>query len=275
MVSTPIGNLEDITVRAIEVLKGVSVIACEDTRKSRILLQKWNIPSKLMSLHRFTESRKSGIVLQRLEQGRDVALITDAGTPAVSDPGARLVRAAMDAGFQVTPIPGPSAVTAALSASGVQAPSFVYLGFVPRKDEQRQRFFKSILQEGRTAIFFETPKRVLDTLDIAGTILGSTRMVLLRELTKAHEEILAGTAATLRDSLASRETVRGEIIVVVEGAGEPQPDVDLERIVRELMEEGFSGKRLADEAKVRYAVKKGDAYARFLELKQKDVTEGS
>ncbi len=268
VVATPIGNLSDITQRAIEVLNSVDVIACEDTRKSRTLLQRWQISTKVMSLHKFSESRKTQAILDRLERGENVALITDAGTPALSDPGSRLVRAAVDAGYRVTPIPGASAITAALSVSGMDTSSFVYLGFAPRKDEQRQRFFKEILSEERTSIFFESPKRLQDTLRVASQILGVKQMMVMRELTKLHEELLHGTATEIFQALETRHTVKGEIIVVVEGRSHSADEVDLDVVVKTLLGEGYSGKKLADEARRRYGVRKSDAYARFLDLKE-------
>ena len=267
VVSTPIGNLGDITVRAIDILRSVDLIACEDTRRSRVLLQRWDITSELMSLHRFSEKRKSQTILDRLKRGGKIALISDAGTPAVSDPGHRLVRIALEAGIRVSPIPGPSSITAALSASGIDCSSFVYLGFVPRKNDARRSFFHSLLVEDRTSIFFETPRRICVTLRIATQVLGAKPMVLFRELTKVHEEILFGSAGDILKILESRDTIKGEIIVVVEGGIEKTPAIDSDKAVKNLLKEGFSGKRLADEACKRFGVKKGEAYAKFLEIK--------
>lgn len=267
VVSTPIGNLEDITARAVMTLKAVSVVACEDTRQSRILMQRWNISTRLMSLHRFSESRKTQAILERLDRGEDVAIVTDAGTPAISDPGHRIVRAALDAGFQVTPIPGPSSITAALSVSGMDCSTFAYLGFVPRKDEQRRSFFQRILKSELTCVFFETPHRILETLKVAAEILGSRRTVLTRELTKLHEEILSASAGDLLQILEAREVIKGEIVIVVEGQAGLPTDIDLDEAVKSLMAEGLSGKRLADEAHKRFGVKKSAAYESFLRLK--------
>jgi 16S rRNA (cytidine1402-2'-O)-methyltransferase len=268
VVSTPIGNLDDITIRAIEALRNADVIACEDTRKSRVLLQRFQISTNLVSLHKFSESSKAHKILEILAQGQDVALISDAGTPAISDPGHRLVRAAQDAGIAVTPIPGPSSITTALSVSGMDCSSFVYLGFAPRKDEQRRAFFSDIVAEKRTCIFFETPHRIQATLKIGADLLGSRRMALFRELTKLHEEIMVGNAADIHDELSSRESVKGEIIVVVEGASKTETSVDLEVAVRMLMAEGLSGTRLASEARARFGLKKSEAYDTYLQLKE-------
>lgn len=267
VVATPIGNLEDITFRAVSVLGKVDLIACEDTRKSRILLKRWNISVRLMSLHRFSETRKTQVILERLERGESVALITDAGTPAISDPGNRLVRAALEGGFNVIPIPGASSITAALSVSGMDCSSFAYLGFAPRTDAQRSAFFEGIEKEQRTCLFFETPKRIQATLQIAGKILGERRLVLLRELTKLHEEIIQGTAATILGQFENRVAVKGEIVVVVEGGTGADLQIDIREAVKLLMKEGLSGRRLADEAHTRFGIRKNDAYEIFLELK--------
>ena len=167
VVATPIGNLEDITIRGLEVLRTADVIACEDTRKSRILLQRWGISARLVSLHKFSESRKTEMILGLLEEGQKVAVISDAGTPAVSDPGNRVVRAALDKDFKVVPIPGPSSIIAALSVSGMDCSTFTFLGFAPRKSQQRRSFFERLCKEGRTCIFLESPHRIVDTLKVA------------------------------------------------------------------------------------------------------------
>lgn len=266
VVATPIGNLEDITLRALEVLRGASLIACEDTRKSRILLNRWEVRTRLMSLHKFSESRKTSAILDILGKGSDIALITDAGTPTVSDPGSRVVRAAMDAGFRVVPVPGPCAVTAALSASGLDGGSFVFLGYAPRKDDQRKDFFEAIAGEKRTVIFFETRVRLPASLSAAAGLLGERRMVMVRELTKIHEEILSGTASSILADLQAREAIKGEVILLVEGRLGDEPEEDHDQIIMTLMKEGLSGKRLAEEACRRFGLKKSAAYARFLEL---------
>lgn len=266
VVATPIGNLEDITARAVRILQEVDVIACEDTRKSRVLLQRWDISTELMSLHKFSESRKTRAILHRLEAGQHVALISDAGTPAISDPGSRLVRAALDAGIVVSPIPGPSVITAALCASGVELISFSYHGFVPRKDAERRGLFARIRAEGHPAVLLDSPRRIRDTLAVAATVLPTARIVLLRELTKVHEEILTGTAATIIEVLHKRDAIKGEIVLVIEPEESQRPEFNLEEIVEDLMEEGLSGKKLADEAGRRFGVKKTDAYNVYLRI---------
>jgi 16S rRNA (cytidine1402-2'-O)-methyltransferase len=271
VVSTPIGNLEDITLRAVDVLRKVDLIACEDTRKSRILLERRQISTKLMSLHRFSETRKSQVVLERLQRGENVAIITDAGTPAISDPGSRLVRAALDAGFTVSPVPGASSIIAALSVSGMDCSSFVYLGFAPRTDDRRRVFFENIKQEHRTSLFFETAKRIQATLQVAREILGQRRLVICRELTKLHEEIIPDSAEGVIARLAARPSVKGEIIVIVEGEARSGPQIDVHEAVNLLMAEGLTGQRLANEAQRRFGVRKSEAYEVFLMIKDKNA----
>ncbi len=272
VVATPIGNLEDITIRAVETLRHVNLIACEDTRKSRVLISHWGIPTRLMSLHRFSEARKMEAVLGKLAKGYSVALITDAGTPAVSDPGNRLVRAALQSGYTVSPIPGPSSITTALSVSGMDCSSFLYLGFAPRKDTQRKLFFADLVRQQRTVVFLETAARIIDTLEVGCEYLGSRKMVLFRELTKVFEEIISGDVCSVLDSLKSRDSVKGEITVVVEGSSEMSPSIDIEDAVAELMAEGLSGKRLAVEAYIRFGLNKTAVYQKFLELKDKSYS---
>jgi 16S rRNA (cytidine1402-2'-O)-methyltransferase len=266
VVATPIGNLEDITVRALNVLGSADLVACEDTRRSRKLLDRWGIKTRTISLHRFSETKKSGSIISLISGGACVALISDAGTPAVSDPGNRLVRAALDAGIKVTPIPGPSSITAALSASGIDASSFVYLGFAPRTDSLRKAFFNEIVKQERPVIFFETSKRILGTLKSACEIVGSRRISVFRELTKIYEEIITGTTGSVLETLSARPVIRGELVVVLEGRT-AEDQIDLRTAVTELMKEGFSGKKLAEEAYNRFGIKKNAAYAEFLEMK--------
>jgi 16S rRNA (cytidine1402-2'-O)-methyltransferase len=269
VVAVPIGNLDDITFRAADTLRSADLIACEDTRKSRVLLQRLGVKARVMSLHRFSESRKTGLILDRLGRGQDVAIITDAGTPVVSDPGAGVARSALDASFRVVPIPGPSAVPTALSAAGLDASSFVFHGYAPKKDKDRRHFIHEIAGEQRTSVFFETALRIVSLLRTAADTWGDRRVVLCRELTKLYEEILPGTAHSILRSLEERETIKGEIVVVVEGADKPPPEIDVEAAVRQLMDEGFTGKRLANEAKKRFGIRKGTAYEVYLRLTDK------
>ncbi|MFH0824533.1 MAG: 16S rRNA (cytidine(1402)-2'-O)-methyltransferase [Pseudomonadota bacterium] len=274
VVATPIGNLGDITLNAVKILGKVHVIACEDTRKTGILLRHLGIRTPTVSLHKFNEVSKIETVLGLLRQGKDVALVTDAGTPGISDPGTRLVRAVLDAGFRVTPVPGPSSITAALSIAGVECSEFTYLGFVPRTDAKRHEFFRKVSGLGHAAVFFETPVRVKDSLRVASEVLGTQKIVLLRELTKIYEEILRGTAGEVSAILEVRPSIKGEVVIVTEPEpATPLSEDNIAAAVKELMEEGFSGKRLAHEARERHGIGRGDAYDVFLKIRAQEEEE--
>ena len=214
VVATPIGNLEDITMRALRVLRECDAVVAEDSRRTTRLLTAHGVRRPVLSLPAFDEWRRIPGLLERLDRGETLALCTDAGTPGVSDPGAMLVRAALDAGHRVTPIPGPSALTAALAASGLPASAFSFLGFLPRTSGKLVRVLEQALQEDRTIAFFESPMRLVKTLRTAAPVLGDRPVVVARELTKIHETLHRGTAATLADEFTARPP-RGECTVVV------------------------------------------------------------
>ena len=216
LVATPIGNLDDMTLRAIHVLESVPLIAAEDTRHTLRLLTHFGLRRPLISLHAHNEARQLQTILNRLAQ-HDVALVSDAGTPALSDPGVRLVSAAVAAGYPVVPIPGPSAVLAALVSSGLPTNQFTFLGFLPRKRGELERLMKDAGEAKRTFVFFESPHRVQKTLAIMASALGPRSLVVAREITKVHEEFLRGTPATLLEHFA-KSPPRGELTVVVAGS---------------------------------------------------------
>lgn len=220
LVGTPIGNLEDITLRALRILREVSLIAAEDTRHTRKLLARYDIHTPTTSYFEHNKLAKLDAILSALEAG-DVALVSDAGMPGISDPGYELVRAALERGFPVVPVPGPSAIVAALAASGLPTDAFVYVGFLPRKAGERRRVLESLREERRTLVLYEAPHRLLDTLaDILDT-LGDRPVAIARELTKVHEEIWRGMVSGARAHFAGREP-RGEFTLIVGGASEPQ-----------------------------------------------------
>jgi 16S rRNA (cytidine1402-2'-O)-methyltransferase len=216
VVATPIGNLEDITLRALRVLRESDAVVAEDTRRTRQLLTAHGIRQRLVSLPAHDEQRRVPDIVRRLDEGQSVALCTDAGSPALSDPGAALVRAARAAGHQVTPIPGPSAITAALSASGLPADSFMFLGFLPRTAGKLSRVLEPALHWGRTLVFFESPLRLAKTLQLVTPLLGERTVIVARELTKIHETFHIGTAAGLTAEFAEHPP-RGECTVLVSG----------------------------------------------------------
>lgn len=212
VVATPIGNLEDITVRALRVLREVAVIAAEDTRRTAQLLARHGISTPTTSLHEHNEGAKSAALIARLERGDHVALVSDAGTPVVSDPGERLIRAAIDTGIRVEPVPGPSAVLAALSASGLPSQSFTFLGFPPIKAKDRKLWFERLRAVAGTIVFFEAPHRIAETLRELQEIVGDCALSIGRELTKAHEEFIRGSVSHVIEQL---QEARGEFTVVV------------------------------------------------------------
>lgn len=212
VVATPIGNLEDVTLRALRVLGEVELIAAEDTRRTARLLQHYSISTRTTSLHAHNEGRRVPALIARLQGGAAVALVTDAGTPGLSDPGARLVGAALDADLKVEAVPGPSAVLAALASSGFPASPFTFLGFPPTRPTARRAWMVSLSSSSATTVFFEAPHRIHRTLSEVGTILGERPICLCRELTKFHEELMRGSAGEVLDRLGQP---RGEYTVVV------------------------------------------------------------
>ena len=221
MVATPIGNLEDITLRALRVLREVDLVAAEDTRRTRSLLQAYGVRAPLASYFAHNQARRGPELLRRLQGGARIALVTDAGTPGVSDPGFQLVRLCRDAGVPVVPIPGASALVAALSAAGVPADRFVFEGFLPVKPGRRLTRLRELATLGRPVVLYESPHRLLATLEAVETVFGAAEVVIAREVTKRFEEFRRGTASELRAALAAAG-VRGEVTVVV-NPREPAP----------------------------------------------------
>ena len=221
VVATPIGNLEDITVRALRVLREVTVIAAEDTRRTAHLLARHAITTPTTSLHEHNEAAKSNALVARLQRGDSIALVSDAGTPTVSDPGGRLIRAAIDAGVRVEPVPGPSAVLAALAASGLPTESFSFLGFPPIRSKDRKLWFDRVVLLGGTIVFFEAPHRIQATLHELQRTVGNCEVAVGRELTKVHEELVRGPINDVAKRLVEG---RGEFTIVV-NIGQI-PDID-------------------------------------------------
>lgn len=216
VVATPIGNLDDLSPRAMETLRAVAVIACEDTRHTRGLLERFGIATPTVSLPAFAEGQRAGAILDRLLAGSDVALVTDAGTPAISDPGEKLVVEAVAAGVTVIPIPGPAAFVAALSAGGLPTGRFHFLGFLPRQASEAKAMIDEVSQLSATLVLYESPRRLVDTLRSLETWLGPRRAVVARELTKLHEELARGTLGELAERYSAGE-VLGEVVLLVEG----------------------------------------------------------
>jgi 16S rRNA (cytidine1402-2'-O)-methyltransferase len=218
VVATPLGNLEDVTVRAVRVLREVQLVACEDTRRTATLLKAHRISTPSTSYFEHNERWKGERILETLRRGADVALVSDAGTPGISDPGYRLVRDARAEGIDVIPVPGPSAAVAALSVSGLPTDRFLFVGFLPPKSQARRSSLQDLAAEPATLVFYESPVRALSTLDDMIEVLGDREAFLCREATKLHEEYLRGRLSEIKGALAGRDRVKGEIALVVSGA---------------------------------------------------------
>ena len=217
LVSTPIGNLEDITYRAIKVLKEVDCIAAEDTRHTKKLLFNYDISKPMVSYHDFNKMKQSPLIIQRLLKGESIALVTDAGTPCISDPGYRLITMAIEQNISVEPIPGPSAVLSALSVSGLPTDRFVFEGYLDGRSSKRQNKLIKLKDEPRTLIIFESPHRLKTSLEDMLTILGNRRICVARELTKINQEILNGNLEDILKIIESRNKVKGEVTIIIHG----------------------------------------------------------
>ncbi len=215
IVATPIGNLADMSPRAVQTLREAAWIACEDTRQTRKLLEHFGIPAHTLSYHEHNEAERSEELLRRLEDGDSVALVSDAGTPLISDPGYRLVKKAVERGIPVVPVPGPTAAMAALSASGLETDRFYFGGFLPRKSGERRRTLERLRGLDATLVFYEAPHRLLESLRDVEAVIGSRPVVVAREVTKLHEEFLRGTAAQICAELQRRGDVRGEVTLLI------------------------------------------------------------
>lgn len=271
LVATPIGNLEDITLRALRVLKEVSLIACEDTRHTRKLLDHFGIQKPTISYHEHNEQDRAQELTARLSQGESIALVTDAGTPGVSDPAYRLVVAALEHNIQVIPIPGATALIAGLIASGLPTDAFLFAGFLPAKRNARREKLEAVRYVRETLIFYEAPHRIRETLMEAQAVLGNRQASLARELTKLHEQFLRGTLAEISLTLQAQEP-RGEITLVIAGANEheeqPLPAHEtLTTQLEQLMNSGTSRNDALKQLAKRRGLSKKEAYRLLLEEK--------
>ena len=276
VVATPLGNLADITLRALEVLKSAGLIAAEDTRHSRHLLDAHGIATRMLAVHEHNEAGAAPRILERLAQGEKVALITDAGTPCISDPGARLVAAVQAAGFAVVPLPGPNAAIAALSASGLEAPHFLFHGFLPTKSAARRGTIESLRGTPAALVFYEAPHRIVETVaDLADLLEPEREIVLAKELTKLFETIVRMPLAAAPAWLAAdANRCRGEFVVIVSA---PPPaeglSPDAERVLKLLLAEGLSVKQAAKLAAAITGTAKNALYQRALEWAKAGAAE--
>lgn len=259
IVSTPIGNLEDITLRAIRILKEADLIACEDTRTTRKLLSRYAIDKPLIGYHEHNEIEKSKELLSLLEGGKSIAMVSDAGTPGISDPGYRLVKLASEHGIDVLPVPGPSAVVSALCVSGLPTSSFAFFGFLPRTKKRLTDYLGTIKSYPETLVFYESPKRVMKTLRVMLEVFGDRNISFSREITKLYEETLRGKISGVLETLGKRSEIKGEVTLVVEGAPAESVEAASENIDELLISCKKSGLSLKDAVK---KVSEGSGYSK-------------
>lgn len=271
IVSTPIGNLGDITHRAVEVLGSVDVVLAEDTRRTGMLLRHFGVEARLISAHEHNEAARSRLIVELLGEGKNVALVSDAGTPLLSDPGARLVRSAVEAGFDVVPVPGASALLSALVASGFSADRFTFYGFIPRKGGARTELLREIASSPYTAVLYESPQRVGALLEDLLSAAGPARRVTIaRELTKLHEEFYRAPLEEAVERFRER-SVRGEIVVLVEGnptphGSEEEAEVVAQTLAEALLAQGLPPSAVARELRDRLKMSRNEAYQLVQEL---------
>lgn len=273
IVATPLGNLEDMTFRAVRVLREADLIAAEDTRHSRKLLSHYAIDTPTTPCHEHNETRQAQKLISLMKQGQDIALVTDAGTPCISDPGYRLVKAAAEQGIPVTPIPGCSAAIAGLSASGLPSDRFLFVGFPPKKQQQQQKALQALADEPATLIFYESPRRITKLIQALQTALGDRPACLARELTKQYEEFIRGTFSQILNQLEQKETIKGECSLFVQGADQTAlPSLDrgaLESLILDRLEnDPAPTSKLAKEIAAAHNLPKKQVYDTILKLKK-------
>jgi 16S rRNA (cytidine1402-2'-O)-methyltransferase len=275
---TPIGNLEDITIRVLNILKEVKLIAAEDTRHTKKLLIHYQINTKVTSYHEYNKFKKAPYLVEILKNGQDIALVSDAGMPGISDPGYVLINLALNNNIKIIPIPGVSALITALVVSGLPTDKFVFEGFLPRKIKERKRYFKSIKNEERTIIFYETPHRLKRALKDMVEILGDRKIVIARELTKKYEEIIRGKLNLVLSEMNTKE-IKGEITLVVQGGIKEKGNdtIDflkdeciMEKYLKKLKNQGYSNKDIIKITQEKLNIPKNLIYKKLLEMKNSE-----
>lgn len=266
IVATPIGNLEDITFRAVRVLKEVDIIAAEDTRHTQKLLNHYGIKTPVTSYFEHNKAAKGDFLTGRLKEGKDVALVSDAGTPGISDPGYNLVKGAIEAGIRVVPIPGPSAAITALSVSGFPTDIFAFEGFLPAKEKARNDRLETLRGEARTLIFYESPQRLLSTLKGIRDIIGDRNIAILRELTKIHEEAVRGRVSDILEALKNR-AIKGEVVIILEGFQEKEFKGSIIDELERAVKSGLSMKEAIEAVAKGFGISKGEVYKAGLKIK--------
>ena len=270
VVATPIGNREDITLRALNILREVDLVAAEDTRKSGSLLAHYRIKNRLISFHEHNESARTPQLIGKLLDGKTIALVSNAGTPSVSDPGYRLIKAAIANKITVTPIPGVSAAIAAMSVSGLPTDSFVFIGFAPKKKGKRLKYLTELSAEPRPLIFYESPQRILSLMEEIMSCIGDRNAILAREMTKLHEEFVRGSVSQILKTIRARPAVKGECTLVVAGA-EASEQVDAEAVkteIKKALQNGQDGlSEIARTIAKKYGLPKNEVYDLALKIR--------
>jgi 16S rRNA (cytidine1402-2'-O)-methyltransferase len=270
LVATPIGNLADITHRALQILRDVDLIACEDTRHTRKLLQHYGIDTKTISYHEHNEQQRAGELIELIKQGSDVAIVSDAGTPAISDPGYRLVRAAVEQNIGIVPLPGPSALISALIAAGLPTDQFFFGGFLPARSSARRARFDELRSIPGTLIFYEAPHRLAASLRDAHEILGEREAVVARELTKLHEEIRRGRLSELAEHYSNSEQPRGEIVLLIDrtvlddAAARSEKPASIAALVKQFETDGLDHRAALKKAARELGLSRAEAYRRLI-----------
>ena len=270
IIATPMGNLEDMTFRAVRTLKEADLIAAEDTRHSGKLLTHYNISTPMTACHEHNEDKRISDFIDRLLAGKTIALISDAGTPLISDPGFKLVREVASAGIPVVPIPGCNAAVAALSASGLPTDQFLFCGFLPKKQGRQTKALEALKSQTATLVFYESPKRIITLVERTLAVFGNREACLAREITKRHEEFLRGPLSKLMEDLSNRETIKGECVLMVRGQTKEQAPPSPQALEEQILEglcAGIKTNRLAADLAGRFSLSKREVYDKILTVK--------
>jgi 16S rRNA (cytidine1402-2'-O)-methyltransferase len=274
LVATPIGNLEDMTYRAVRVLSEVDIIACEDTRRTRVLLDHYGIKTKLVSYHEHNERDRAQQLSALLEEDKSIAIVSDAGTPGICDPGFRVVNEALSKGARVVPIPGPVALIAALTASGLPTDEFFFGGFLPARAQARRQRLEEVRTLDSTLVFYETPHRIAQALADAREVLGERKAAVARELTKLHEEIVRGRLSELHERFRTEALTRGEFVVVIDRVSleseEASDRPDIAALVGRFEDEGMNHRAALKRAARELGLSRDEAYRRLVEIRSRN-----
>lgn len=274
VVATPIGNLEDITYRAVRILGEVDLIAAEDTRNTARLLSHYDIKTRVISCHDHNEDARAEHIIKMIVSGMSVAVVSDAGTPLISDPGYRVVESAAANGIKIVPVPGASSLLAALSASGLPVEKFTFMGFAPRQSSKRKSFLEKAAALSHTSVFFESPHRIIDLLTDMIPIFGNRQAVAAREITKLYEEFLRGSITEIIEALSSRETVKGEFVLLIDGQEQDKiskdvaPEETLETEIKEMLGKSLKTSEIAKKLSEKYRLPRQSVYSKILEIKE-------